>query len=75
MSDACFKTDPDFGAYVLGLIYLMFFQICDEKNSRKAQFANGTTTTTAGSKITSSHRWPVQLILCDKKVEPLGFEI
>ncbi len=29
MSDACFKTDPDFGAYVLGLIYLMFFQICD----------------------------------------------
>jgi hypothetical protein len=28
-SDSCFKADPDFGAQVLGLIDLTFFQLCD----------------------------------------------
>lgn len=27
--DACFKSDPDFGARVLGLIDLTFFQLCE----------------------------------------------
>jgi hypothetical protein len=27
--DACFKTDPEFGARVLGLVDLTFFQLCD----------------------------------------------
>jgi hypothetical protein len=27
--DACFKSDPDFGSRVLGLVDLTFFQLCD----------------------------------------------
>jgi hypothetical protein len=27
--DACFKADPEFGARILGLIDLTFFQLCD----------------------------------------------